>query len=84
MKKTIKKTFKLSVIFCIFNLFIAFSALAQTHSVQIHWKGNDYIVGHDVVCFIVKEKYYNDELLKRFKGLNYEVALTIPGFRSVF
>jgi subtilisin family serine protease/tetratricopeptide (TPR) repeat protein len=84
MKSFIQKYSKLSIIFLSLNLFVSFSILSQTKSVSIHYKDKDYTVGHDIVCFIVKEKYYNDELLKKFKELNYEIALTLPKFRSVF
>ena len=75
------KHFKL---FLLLNLFVSFSILAQTKTVSIHYKGKDYVVGHDIVCFIVKEGYYNDELLKQFEKENYEIALTLPKFRYVF
>ena len=80
----IKNYFKTSIILVFLISFINISVLSQTKFVSIHYKDKEYVVGHDVVCFIVKEKYYNDELLKKFKELNYEIALTLPKFRSVF
>jgi len=42
------KHFKL---FLLLNLFVSFSILAQTKAVSIHYKGKDYVVGHDIGHF---------------------------------
>ena len=81
MKILLKKYSKLSVMFLLLNLFVNFSILAQTKAVEIHYKGKDYVVGHDVVKNDepIKEKIPGiEELDKAMKLLfteKYEEAL---------
>ena len=80
----LKMFFLWAVLVIVVLLLLSDTVLAQTKPVSIRYKDKDYVVGHDIVAFRVKEKYYNSELLKKFKELNYEIVFTSEKARSVF
>ena len=51
---------------------------------HINYKSKLYTVKTNTFSFIVKEDYYNDELLEKLSQSPYSLALTLPSSRFVF